>query len=77
MITAKEALEIYSENLPNEISKTLELCNNHIAGFAMMAHREVSVETRSSSSVNFMVVEKLKQNGFDVSLGDGLIRISW
>ena len=30
MITAKEALEIYSENLPNEISKTLELCNNHI-----------------------------------------------
>lgn len=77
MITAKEALEIYSENLPNEISKTLELCNNHIAGFAMMGHRDVSVETRSSSSVNCIVVEKLKQNGFEASFVDGLIRISW
>jgi len=76
MITAKEALEIYSENLPNEISKTLELCNNHIAGFAMMGHRDVSVET-SSSSVSCIVVEKLKQNGFEASFRDGLIRISW
>lgn len=76
MITAKEALEIYSENLPNEISKTLELCNNHIAGFAMMGHRHVSVETRSSS-VDKKVKEILEQHGFDVSLGDGLIRISW
>ena len=32
MITAKEALQIYSENFPNEVSKTLELCNNHITG---------------------------------------------
>lgn len=43
MITAKEALEIYSENFPNEVSKTLELCNNHITGFAMMGHRNVSI----------------------------------
>lgn len=77
MITSKEALQIYSENFPSEVSKTLELCNNHIAGFAMMGYRDVSVETRSSSSVNRIVVEKLKQNGFEVSLGDGLIRISW
>ena len=77
MITAKEALEIYSENLPNEISKTLELCNNHIAGFAMMGHRNVSIESRSSSSVNHKVKETLKQNGFEASFRDGLIRISW
>lgn len=76
MITAKEALEIYSENLPNEISKTLELCNEHIVRFAMIGRRAVSVET-SSSSVSRIVVEKLKQNGFEASLGDGLIRISW
>lgn len=76
MITAKEALEIYSENLPNEISKTLELCNNHIVGFAMRGHRRVSVETRSSS-VDKKVKEILEQHGFVVSLGDGLIRISW
>ena len=43
MITAKEALEIYSENFPNEVSKTLELCSNHITGFAMMGHRNVSI----------------------------------
>ena len=77
MITAKEALEIYSENLPNEISKTLELCNNHIAGFAMMGHRSVSIESGRSSNVDHKVMETLKQYGFEVSLGDGLIRISW
>ena len=77
MITAKEALQIYSENFPNEVSKTLELCNNHITGFATMGYRNVSIESRSSSSVNYIVVEKLKQNGFEVSLGDGSIRISW
>lgn len=77
MITAKEALEIYSENLPNAVSKTLKLCDNHIINFANMGYRNVSVESGCSSNVDHKVMETLKQYGFDVSLGDGLIRISW
>lgn len=77
MITAKEALQIYSENFPNEVSKTLELCNNHITGFAMMGYRDARIESRSSSNVNHKVKETLEQNGFSVSLGDRLILVSW
>lgn len=77
MITAKEALEIYSENFPSEVSKTLELYNNYIIKFAEMGYRSVSVESECSSNVAHKVMEILKQNGFEVSLGDGLIRISW
>ena len=77
MITAKEALEIYSKNLPNEVSKTLKLCDKHIVNFATMGYRRVSVESGCSSNVDHKVMETLKQNGFEVSLGDGLIRISW
>ena len=77
MITAKEALEIYSENFPIEVSKTLELYNNYIIKFAEMGYRSVSVESGCSSNVDHRVMEILKQNGFEVSLGDGLIRISW
>ena len=77
MITAKEALEIYSENFPNLVSKTLKLCNNHIVNFATMGYRRVSVESGCSSNVDHKVMEALKQHGFEVSLGDGLIRISW
>lgn len=77
MITAKEALEIYSENFPNAVSETLKLCNNHIVNFATMGYRCVSVESRCSYSVYHKVMETLKQRGFEVSLEDGLIRISW
>lgn len=77
MITAKEALQIYSENFPNEVSKTLELCNNYIINFATMGYRRASVESGRSSNVDHKVMEILKQHGFEVSLGDGLIRISW
>lgn len=77
MITAKEALEIYSKNLPNVVSETLKLCDNYIINFATMGYRNVSVESGYSSYVDKKVKETLEQNGFDVSLGDGLIRISW
>ena len=77
MITAKEVLQIYSENFPNEVSKTLELCDNYIIKFAEMGYRSVSVESGCSSNVDHKVMEILKQNRFEVSLGDGLIQISW
>lgn len=77
MITAKEALEIYSENFPNVVSETLKLCNKRIVNFATMGYRNVSIESGCSSNVDHKVMETLKQHGFEVSLGDGLIRISW
>jgi hypothetical protein len=77
MITAKEALQLYSDALPTQVEKTLSLCDNFIATYARMGYRTVGVDSNASWGVKVKVIEKLKQEGFDAREEDGFIRISW